>query len=45
MYAVPTVENAVDNPFANPDDFMDESELVDLGADLTEDDKVYLAMK
>ena len=45
MYAVPAVENAVDNPFANPDDFMDESELVDLGADLTEDDKVYLAMK
>ena len=45
MYAMPTVENAVDNPFANPSDFMDESELVDLGADLTEDDKVYLAMK
>ena len=45
MYAIPAVENAVDNPFANPDDFIDESELVDLGADLTEDDKVYLAMK
>lgn len=45
MYTVPAVENVVDNPFANPDDFMDESELVDLGADLTEDDKVYLAMK
>ena len=44
MYAVPEPA-AADNPFSNPSDFMDESILIDLGADLTEDEKIYLAMK
>jgi len=33
------------NPYANPNAFMAETELVDLGADLTEDDKKAMAMK
>ena len=33
-----------DNPFSSPDEYIDES-LIDTGADLTEDDKMYLAMK
>ena len=33
------------NPYANPNAFMSETELVDLGADLTEDDKKALAIK
>ena len=33
-----------DNPFSSPDEYIDES-LIDTGADLTEDDKIYLAMK
>jgi hypothetical protein len=33
-----------DNPYANPDDFMDESALEE-AVDLTEEDKLYLATK
>lgn len=29
----------------NEDDFISEDELIDTGAELTQDDKVYLAMK
>lgn len=36
--------NAANNPYQE-DNFMDESELIDVGADLTEDDKIVLAMK
>lgn len=33
------------NPYANPNVFMAETDLIDLGADLTEEDKKALAMK
>lgn len=33
------------NPYANPNAFMAETDLIDLGADLTEEDKKALAMK
>ena len=34
----------MDGGYSNPDNYIDES-LIDLGGDLTQDDKVYLAMK
>ena len=45
LYAQPIVTNAVDNPFGDGSSFMSEDDLVDLGEELTEDDKKYLAMK
>ena len=45
LYAQPIVTNAVDNPFGDGSNFMPEDDLVDLGEELTEDDKMYLAMK
>lgn len=44
LYAQPTAPS-VDNPYGNFNDFIPEDQMVDLGADLTEDDKLYLAMK
>ena len=44
LYAQPQVNSAFDNPYNNHNDFMDES-LFDLGKDLTDEDKTYLAMK
>lgn len=45
LYAQPVVTDAVDNPFGDGSGFMPEDDLVDLGEELTEDDKMYLAMK
>jgi len=45
LYAQPIVTDAVDNPFGDGSGFMPEDDLVDLGEELTEDDKKYLAMK
>ena len=45
LYAQPIVADAIDNPFGDGSNFMPEDDLVDLGEELTEDDKVYLAMK
>lgn len=45
LYAQPIVTNAVDNPFGDGSGFISEDDLVDLGEELTEDDKKYLAMK
>ena len=45
LYAQPIVTDAIDNPFGDGSDFMPEDDLVDLGEELTEDDKMYLAMK
>ena len=45
LYAQPIVTEAVDNPFGDGSDFMPEDDLIDLGEELTEDDKKYLAMK
>ena len=45
LYAQPVVTDAVDNPFGDGSDFMSEDDLVDLGEELTDDDKIYLAMK
>lgn len=45
LYAQPIVTDAVDNPFRDGSGFMPEDDLVDLGEGLTEDDKMYLAMK
>lgn len=45
LYAQPIVADATDNPFGDGSDFMPEDDLVDLGEELTEDDKMYLAMK
>ena len=45
LYAQPVVTDAIDNPFGDGSDFMPEDDLVDLGEELTEDDKMYLAMK
>ena len=39
-----TTPNMANNPYQE-DNFMNESELIDTGADLTQEDKVYLAMK
>ena len=33
-----------ENSYSNPDTYIDES-LIDLGGDLTQEDKIYLAMK
>ena len=33
-----------DDGYANPDSYIDES-LIDVGAELTQEDKIYLAMK
>ena len=48
LYIDPSIaaaNNGVDNPYGNPDNFIDEDLLIDLGKDLTEEDKIYLAMK
>ena len=45
LYAQHIVTDAVDNPFGDGSGFMPEDDLVDLGEELTEDDKMYLAMK
>lgn len=45
LYAQPIVTDAVDNPFGDGSSFMSEDDLVDLGDELTEDDKIYLTMK
>ena len=45
LYAQPVVTDAIDNPFGDGSNFMPEDDLVDLGEELTEDDKMYLAMK
>lgn len=45
LYMQPSIPAAADNPFANPSQFMDESELNDFSTDLSDDDRVYLAMK
>lgn len=45
LYAQPIVTDATDNPYGDGSDFMPEDDLVDLGEELTEDDKMYLAMK
>lgn len=44
MYAQPVVNTEIENPFSNPADFIDEN-LLDLGNDLTDEDKIYLATK
>ena len=44
LYAQPIAEG-VDNPYGDGSAFMSEDDLVDLGADLTDEDKTYLAMK
>lgn len=44
-YIMSTVTSNVNNPYDNPNDYIDDSLLIDLAADLTDDDKVYLAMK
>lgn len=45
LYAQPVVTDATDNPYGDGSDFIPEDDLVDLGEELTEDDKMYLAMK
>ena len=45
LYAQPIVTDAIDNPFGDGSNFMPEDDLIDLGEELTEDDKMYLAMK
>lgn len=45
LYTQPIVTDAVDNPFGDGSGFMSEDDLVDLGEELTDDDKIYLAMK
>lgn len=45
LYAQPFVADATDNPYGDGSDFIPEDDLVDLGEELTEDDKMYLAMK
>lgn len=44
LYAQP-VAKGVDNPYGDGSAFISEDDLVDLGADLTDEDKTYLAMK
>jgi uncharacterized protein YjbK len=44
LYAQP-VAVGVDNPFGDGSDFIPEDDLIDLGAELTDEDKTYLAMK
>ena len=45
LYAQPIVLDAAENPYGDGSNFMSEDDLVDLGEELTEEDKVYLAMK
>ena len=45
LYAQPTVIDAMENPYGDGSNFISEDDLVDLGEELTEDDKIYLAMK
>ena len=45
LYAQPTIPDGVDNPYGDGSNFLSEDSLIDVGADLTEDDKIYLAMK
>ena len=45
LYAQPIVTDATDNPFGDGSSFMSEDDLIDLGEELTDDDKIYLAMK
>ena len=45
LYAQPIVTDATDNPFGDGSGFMSEDDLIDLGEELTDDDKIYLAMK
>ena len=45
LYAQPFVTDTADNPYGDGSDFIPEDDLVDLGEELTEDDKMYLAMK
>ena len=45
LYAQPIVTDAIDNPFGDGSGFMSEDDLIDLGEELTDDDKIYLAMK
>ena len=45
LYTQPIVTDAVNNPFGDGSSFMSEDDLVDLGEELTDDDKIYLAMK
>ena len=45
LYAQPVVEDAATNSYGNGSSFISEDALIDLGADLTNDDKIYLAMK
>ena len=45
LYAQPIVTDAIDNPFGDGSNFIPEDDLIDLGEELTEDDKMYLAMK
>ena len=45
LYVQPIVADAIDNPFGDGSNFRPEDDLVDLGEELTEDDKMYLAMK
>ena len=45
LYAQPNVTNAAENPYGDGSNFMSEDDLVDLGAELTDEDKTYLAMK
>lgn len=45
LYAQPNVTNAAENPYGDGSNFMSEDNLVDLGEELTDDDKIYLAMK
>ena len=45
LYAQPEVIDAAENPYGDGSNFISEDDLVDLGAELTDDDKTYLAMK
>jgi hypothetical protein len=45
LYAQPVATVGVDNPFGDGSGFIPEDDLIDLGAELTDEDKTYLAMK
>ena len=45
LYAQPATPDGADNPYGDGSNFISEDSLVDVGADLTEEDKLYLAMK
>jgi len=45
LYAQPVTPDGADNPYGDGSNFISEDSLVDVGADLTEEDKLYLAMK